>query len=59
LRRYNDLYNEGGDGWLPSIITRERYEEARRIVARDRYEKKNGLIETDADADADGDSPAA
>ena len=59
LRRYNDLHNEGGDGWLPSIITRERYEEARRIVERDRYEKENGLIDPLANAVADGDSPAA
>jgi hypothetical protein len=59
LRRYNDLHNEGGDGWLPSLITRERYEEARRIVERDRYEKENGLIDPLANAVADGDSPAA
>ena len=59
LRRYNDLHNEGGDGWLPSIITRERYEEARRIVERARYEKENGLTGAVTNAGADGDSSAA
>ena len=29
LRRLNNLYNEGGEGYLPSRITREQYEQAK------------------------------
>ena len=33
LTAYNNLYNEGGDGWLPEIITIEQYESAKNTLA--------------------------
>lgn len=33
LKRYNDIYNEGGEGYLPHIVTLEEYENAKKTVA--------------------------
>ena len=33
MRRYNDIMNEGGEGYVPYIISREEYEEAKRIIS--------------------------
>jgi uncharacterized protein YbjQ (UPF0145 family) len=33
LTAYNNLHNEGGDGWLPEIITIEQYEYAKNTLA--------------------------
>ena len=37
LKKYNDFYNEGGEGYLPEVITKEDVEDAKKIL--DRYEK--------------------
>ena len=31
-RAYNDVHNEGGEGYIPTWITREAYDEAKKIV---------------------------
>lgn len=40
LKKYNDFYNEGGEGYLPEVIAKEDVEEANKIL--DRYENKEG-----------------
>lgn len=37
LKKYNDFYNEGGEGYLPEVIAKEDVEEANKIL--DRYGK--------------------
>ena len=32
-KEYNDLYNEGGDGYVTEWITTEEYEQAKAIIA--------------------------
>jgi hypothetical protein len=32
MKRYNDLYNEGGDGYIPEIITKEQVQYAMSIL---------------------------
>jgi hypothetical protein len=34
IRNYNNLYNEGGEGYVPTLITKEQYESAKQLVAR-------------------------
>jgi hypothetical protein len=34
-KRYNDTYNEGGDGYIPSLITIEQFERAKKILAEE------------------------
>ena len=29
---YNDLYNEGGEGYVPTWVSQEQYDKARRII---------------------------
>lgn len=31
-KRYNDINNEGGDGYIPSVVTQEQYDRAKRIL---------------------------
>lgn len=31
--KYNNLHNEGGDGYIPPVITKEDYEKAKRIIS--------------------------
>ncbi len=33
-RAYNDLHNEGGEGYIPPRLSRERYEEAKALLAK-------------------------
>lgn len=35
-KRYNDLYNEGGEGYIPEKISKESYEEAVKILQKTR-----------------------
>lgn len=39
MKVYNDVMNEGGDGYVPYIYSREEYEDAKRLVA----EAKGGV----------------
>jgi hypothetical protein len=32
--KYNNLYNEGGEGYVPTWISKDEYEEAKRILAK-------------------------
>lgn len=34
IKAYNDLYNEGGEGYVPRIITREEYDYAQEIIKK-------------------------
>ena len=38
MRAYNDVYNEGGEGYVPHIISREEYETAKDLLRRLREE---------------------
>lgn len=31
-KEWNDIYNEGGDGYVPHIISMDEYEEAKRVI---------------------------
>jgi hypothetical protein len=33
-RRYNDAMNEGGEGYIPEVITQEMYDWAKSIVGK-------------------------
>lgn len=33
LRNLNEVLNEGGEGWLPKLVTLEKYEEAKKFLA--------------------------
>ena len=33
LRNLNEVLNEGGEGWLPKLVTLEEYEEAKKFLA--------------------------
>lgn len=33
MKRYNDIHNEGGYGYVPYIISREEYEDALKVIA--------------------------
>ena len=35
LRNLNEVLNEGGEGWLPKLVTLEEYEEAKKIISQD------------------------
>lgn len=37
-KKWNDIYNEGGEGYIPIIITKAQYESAREIVRQYRHE---------------------
>ena len=32
LKEYNDIHNEGGEGWLPTIIDKDEYENAKKRI---------------------------
>jgi len=32
--RYNNLYNEGGEGYVPTWVSKDEYEEAKRILSK-------------------------
>ena len=34
MKWWNDTYNEGGEGFVPTIINIEQYEKAKNIIAR-------------------------
>lgn len=38
LRNLNNVLNEGGEGWLPKLVTLEEYEEAKRFLAENKKE---------------------
>lgn len=38
IRQYNNIYNEGGEGYVPQIITVEQYERAKAVLARKKKE---------------------
>lgn len=33
MKRYNDIHNDGGEGYVPYIISREEYDEALKMIA--------------------------
>jgi hypothetical protein len=33
-KKYNDFYNEGGEGYIPDVVTKEAYEWAKAILSR-------------------------
>lgn len=38
LQNLNNVLNEGGEGWLPKLVTLEEYEEAKRFLAENEKE---------------------
>ena len=38
LRNLNNVLNEGGEGWLPKLVTLEEYEEAKKFLAENEKE---------------------
>lgn len=34
LKRYNDIHNEGGEGWLPTLVTEAEVEAAKAVLAK-------------------------
>lgn len=35
IKQYNNVYNEGGEGYVPEIITAEQYEQAKAVVQKE------------------------
>ena len=42
MKEYNDINNEGGFGYVPYIVSREEYEEAKTIIAQYSVRSESG-----------------